>query len=179
MKSSLSLKTLSIPTLLLLLLVGCSSQPPKHYHALGNKVFGFNRSEAYIGYSGDIKPIEEVGVVTLDYSLYLQKINGVPAEEYRRLIDKGPTYLRRVQIHLPAGKHALKFDFKKSEDSYRYTSIKGLNRIINIEPNTVTHISSVHDRKRWSMTLSDGKEGLELIKKDFEKLLKQAGEENI
>lgn len=184
MKKILLLKTLSVPALLVLL-TGCGSQEPKHYHAGNVDFLGLHQTVAYIGYPGEIKPINEVGIVTLDFKLHLKEIDGIPVENYRALKSGRALYPKsfaratdmpypeRSQIHFTSGEHRLKFGFIEYGKT-RYKSIGDVVRTITIDPGTVTHVSLALSRGdlKWTVALSDGKKGLDLIKKDFDKLLK-------
>ena len=129
------------------------------------------------------------------FALHLKEIDGIPIKSYRTLkFDSllAPVFTKsfaratdmpypeRSQIHFPAGEHRLKLGFLEPVgNGKRYKSVEDVVRTITINPDTVTHVSLIRSDLKWTVTLSDGREGLDLIKKDFEKLLKLEEKEDL
>jgi hypothetical protein len=166
------MNTKSITTLLLAqaILVGCASYD---YTDAPPTLGGMYSRYAYIGYSGEVKPMEEVGVVTTDGLIKIHAVNGQSTAGYKVLKTSGMYSGGRYQLHLLPGTHALTMGFSDDRGGpSKSWSTSDLTKSISIKKGQVIHLSLSRDGKSWTAKESDGISALPTIASDFKDLAK-------
>lgn len=128
---------------------------------------------AYIGYAGETKPIEEVGVVTTDGLIKIRSIDGQPASSFQVFKKSGMYSGGRYQLHLLPGTHVLSMGFHDDRGNGSISwSTSDLTRTISIAKGQVIHLSvgGGNGRGTWTAKESDGSSVLPLITSDFKEL---------
>ena len=136
-----------------------------------------------IGYSGDIKEFEDVGIITTDGTITVKGINGKPMIFYRTFQTKTkfPSQAGRYQVHLMPGKYTLDLRLFDELSPRKVMSASDSPKVIEIKKGEVIHLSYFFPRDPkerfnpwagdfyWDIKLHDGRAGLPAIKEDFEK----------
>ncbi|MBB3213838.1 hypothetical protein FHW67_003144 [Herbaspirillum sp. Sphag1AN] len=154
----------------LLLLSGCAT-PKMDYTDGPSAMGGINSQYAVLGYEGDIKPFDQIGIVTTDGDIQIHAIDGNPIALYRTFKIKGFYPAGRFQLHLQDGIHLITAGFEiRANPSYWSTS--DLTVPVVVTRGKVVHLSVLRDGKKWSINQTDGAAALTLIRSDFETLSK-------
>lgn len=124
-----------------------------------------------IGYDGDIKPIEEVGIVTTDGLIQVRNIDGQPEGAYRKLKSGGFYSGGRYQLHLLPGTHVLKVGFHDDRGGgTRSWSTSDVTTTVDVAVGSVVHLSKWEQGYKWGAAASDGSAALPVIAEDFDAL---------
>lgn len=135
---------------------------------------------AYIGYAGELKPIEDVGIVTTDGLIKISMVDGQPISSYQVFKTSGMYSGGRYQLHLLPGTHVLSMGFRDDRGNGSISwSTSDLKKTISIAKGQVIHLSVAGSgRSSWTAKESDGSSVLSLIASDFKELTKsKAGQE--
>lgn len=150
-------------------LIGCASY---NYTDAPSTMGVFYSRYAYIGYAGDLRPIEDVGVITTDGLIRINSLDGQPMGNFRNFKISGFYSGGRYQLHLLPGVHVIKMGF------YRYQgpsgsswSISDITKTIEISKGQVIHLSLSEFRNTWSAKELDGSSALSVIKNDYAELI--------
>jgi hypothetical protein len=168
----LSLALLCLYTIFLL--SGCRS----YDYTEGNKPYlGRYPTVAIIGYSGDIKEFDEVGVITTDGTITVKTIDGILVNTLRKYEIKTriPSQTGRYQVHLMPGIYILELELFSEALPFlgqpALRSRKPITRIIGIKKGEVLHLSLIQPESgTWSIKFHNGIAALPEIKKDFQKM---------
>lgn len=161
-------KTLVILLLSQFLLLGCASN---NYTDAPSTMAGMYSKYACIGYSGELKPIEEVGVVTTDGIILIKTIDGQPVSRFKMYKSSGFYSGGRYQLHLLPGVHVLTMGaYYDKGGGYRYWSEADATKLINITKGQVIHLTVFKKDKTWMPQESDGSSAFETIASDFKDL---------
>src|SRR5450830_205514 len=126
-----------------------------------------------IGYDGDIKPFEEVGVVTTDGIVKVQSVDGKSMDQYREYKTSGFYPGGRYQLHLLPGLHTLTLSFHYDKGTGTIAWSKAdIPKVISISAGQVIHISWSDNGSTWKALESDGSKALTTIKSDYAELTK-------
>lgn len=129
---------------------------------------------ALIGYSGDFRPVEEVGVITTDGIMKVVAIDGIPAYKFRILTLTPAGDYGRYQVHLEPGKHELTL----SVQGFKYhpypgsDPLKNAKRRIQIRQGEIMHLSLVKNGIYYDVRATDGRAGLAALTSDYDRLVK-------
>lgn len=166
------MNTRSIASLLLAqaMLAGCAS----YNYTDAPPTMGVMYSKyAYIGYAGELKPIEEVGVVTTDGLVKIRSVDGQSTSDYKVLKTSGMYSGGRYQLHLLPGTHVLTMGFSDDRGGpSKSWSTSDITRTISIAKGQVIHLSLSQNGKTWTAKESDGSSALTTIASDFRDLAK-------
>ena len=150
------------------LLFGCASYnytdaPP----AMGSMYSKY----AYIGYDGELKPIEDVGVVTTDGLIKIKTVDGQQAPDFKVFKTSGLYSGGRYQLHLLPGVHTLLLGFHDDRGGgSKSWSTSDLMKAVSINKGQVIHLSLSAGGKTWTAKESDGSSALATITSDFKDL---------
>lgn len=129
---------------------------------------------AYTGYSGDLKPMADVGVVTTDGLIQVQTVDGKPLSAYRSFKTRGLYSGGRFQLHLLPGSHRLSLSFHDDRGSGTVSwSLSNIDKTIEVKAGEIIHLSLVTGGNTWNVRISDGSAARQVIASDFAAL--QAG----
>lgn len=166
------MNTKSVTALLLALaiLLGCAT---KYNYTDAPSTMGILYSKyAFIGYTGEIRPIEEVGIVTTDGLIKITSIDGQSASSFKSFKTSGLYSGGRYQLHLLPGPHTLVIGFYDDVGGRsRSWSTSDITKTIQISKGQVIHLSLSKDGKTWMAEESDGSSALAAIKSDFNELI--------
>jgi hypothetical protein len=128
---------------------------------------------AYIGYAGELRPVEEVGIVTTDGLIKIHSVDGQSTFDYKVLKTSGLYSGGRYQLHLLPGKHVLTLGFSDDRGGpSRSWSTSSISKMISIEKGQVIHLSLSQNGKTWTAKESDGSSAIATIHSDFKDLAK-------
>ena len=126
---------------------------------------------AYLGYDGQLQPIEDVGIVTTDGLIEIKMIDGRSASSYRVFKTSGFYYGGRYQLHLLPGIHTLTLGFHDDRGGGTISwSTKDITKTIAIAPGQVIHLFVSTSGRTWMAEESDGRAALATIVSDFNEL---------
>lgn len=165
----MKLKTL-ITLPLFLLMAGCASfnytDAPPTMGVMYSKY-------AYIGYTGELKPIDEVGVVTTDGLILIRSVDGNPVRDLQQFKTSGLYSGGRVQLHLLPGEHVLELGYHDDRGSGTISwSTSNISKTINIKQGQVIHLAVGTNERTWSANERDGSSAIAVITSDFKDLTK-------
>lgn len=127
---------------------------------------------AYIGYTGEIKPIEDVGVVTTDGLIKISSVDGQSTSGFKLFKTSGLYSGGRYQLHLLPGTHTLSMGFHDDRGgNSKSWSTSNITKILQISKGQVIHLSLSENSKTWTAKESDGSSALATIKSDFNDLI--------
>jgi hypothetical protein len=161
-------KTIAVLLLAQTMLFGCASynytDAPPTLGVLYSKY-------AYIGYTGEPKPIEDVGIVTTDGLIKISLVNGQPISSYKVFKTSGMYSGGRYQLHLLPGTHVLSMGFHDDRgNGSRSWSTSDVTKTISIIKGQVIHLFVTGNGRTWTAKESDGSSVLPLITSDFKEL---------
>jgi hypothetical protein len=116
-----------------------------------------------IGYEDELKPIEDVGIVTTDSIVNIRSINDRPIESFNIYKKTGIASQGRYQLHLLPGTYTLSLSFR-TENLW---STSNLTKKISITKGQILHLSWVGFRNKWNVEEHDGSAALDIIRNDF------------
>lgn len=124
-----------------------------------------------IGYEGNLKQIDDVGIITTDGVVKVQSINGKPMTNFRLFKTRGVYSGGRYQLHLFPGDYeiGMSFHFDKGA-GYRAWSTSNLSRTVTVTKGQVLHLSWIDQGIVWDVRVSDGISALSAVKGDFNEL---------
>jgi len=126
---------------------------------------------AYLGYEGEPKPIEDVGIVTTDGLIKISSVDGYPVSGYKVLKTSGMYSGGRYQLHLLPGVHTLTMGFSDNRGGgSRSWSTSDITKTISLRKGQVIHLSLSGDGRSWTAKESDGSSALAVITSDFKEL---------
>lgn len=164
------MKTKLIATVLLAqaMLVGCASN---NYTDAPPTMGVMYSKYAYIGYAGDLRPIEDVGIVTTDGLIKIRSVNNQSTSSYRVLKSSGLYSGGRYQLHLAPGTHVLTMGFSDDRGGpSKSWSVDDITKTISIAKGQVIHLSLSRNGRAWTAKESDGSSALAVIASDFKDL---------
>jgi hypothetical protein len=169
-ESSMNTKSITVLLLAQAMLVGCAS----YNYTDAPPTMGVMYSKyAYIGYVGELKPIEDVGIVTTDGLIKIRSVDGQSTSGYKVLKTSGMYSGGRYQLHLLPGTHVLTMGFSDDRGGpSKSWSTSDITRTISIEKGQVIHLSLSQSGKAWTAKESDGSSALATITSDFKDLAK-------
>lgn len=130
---------------------------------------------AVMGYPGDIKPIEDVGIVTTDGIIKIQSVDGHRVDTLTTLKSSGMYANGRYQLHLLPGEHQIEMAFISEFNGVRSWSTKNITKAVSIEKGQIVHLAKGGQGRTWSVYLTDGSRDIATIKSDFNSLLEKEG----
>lgn len=150
------------------ILTGCASN---NYTDAPPAMGGMYSKYAVIGYSGDLRSVEEVGVVAADGLIKIKSVDNHPVSRYRAFTSTGFYSGGRYQLHLLPGAHTvvLGFSDNRGGDSISW-STSDVTKPFSISKGQVVHFSLLRDGGTWTAKESDGGSALETIASDFSEL---------
>lgn len=166
----MSTKSIALLLIAQAMLVGCAS----YNYTDAPPTMGVMYSKyACIGYAGELKPIEEVGVVTTDGLIKIRSIDGQPTSGYKVLKTSGLYSGGRYQLHLLPGTHVLTIGFSDDRGGpSKSWSTSDITKTISIAKGQVVHLSLSQNGKSWTAKESDGSSAIATIHSDFKDLAK-------
>lgn len=124
-----------------------------------------------IGYPGEIKPINEVGVITTDGLILVHSVDGKPVSTFRRMKSGGLYSGGRYQLHLLPGSHTLTMGFHDDRGGpSKSWSTSDVTKVIELKAGSVVHLSKWEGGYRWGANITDGEAALPTITADFDSL---------
>jgi hypothetical protein len=161
-------KTIAALLLTQTMLFGCASY---NYTDAPPTMGAVYSKYAYIGYSGELQPIEDVGIVTTDGLIKIRSVDGKPTSSYREFKTSGLYSGGRYQLHLLPGTHVLKMGFHDDRGGgSKSWSTSDITKTVSISKGQVIHLSLSENGKTWTATESDGSSALATIASDFRDL---------
>jgi hypothetical protein len=164
------MNTKSITAFLLVqtMLFGCASY---NYTDAPPAMGGMYSKYAYIGYASELKPIEDVGIVTTDGLIKIRSVDGQSTSSYKVLKTSGLYSGGRYQLHLPPGTHVLTMGFQDDRGGgSKSWSTSDITKTISVDKGQVIHLSLSGNGKTWTAKESDGSSALATITSDFKDL---------
>lgn len=142
------------------LLFGCTT-----YTYTDAPAFGVLHSKyVQIGYEGELRAIEDIGIITTDGIIKINSINNKPINTLKTFKKSGLYAMGRYQLHLLPGVYVFSLSFN-SGDAW---STSDVVKSITITNGQVLHLSWIDTgRNRWSVKVSDGSAALATIRTDF------------
>lgn len=129
---------------------------------------------AYLGYSGDPQPIENVGIVTTDGLIKIKQIDGDAIEQFQVYKTSGLYSGGRFQLHLLPGNHTLTMGFHDDRGSGTIAwSTMDVTKTFTIEKGQILHISVVNQGRHWDANVTEGAKDRAAIESDFASLSKK------
>lgn len=152
-------------------LPGCAS----HNYTDAPPTLGVMYSKyVFLGYDGEQRPIEDVGIVTTDGFLLIQTVDGQSLHDFKVYKSNGLYSKGRFQLHLLPGEHTLTMAFRgKQIGNYVYSSKSNVTKTINIDKGQVIHLQVTQSGNKWGAFESDGSSALASITQDFKDLTKK------
>ena len=160
----------------LLIATGLATACASHNYTDAPSRMGFLYSRyAYLGYDGDIRPVDEVGIVTTDGLIQIQSVDGQPMRHYRGFKTSGFYSGGRYQLHLLPGTHLLTMGFHKDlGDGNVSWSTSSITKAVSIEKGQIVHLALSEGGRTWKAIESDGGSAREVILADFKELRAEA-----
>jgi hypothetical protein len=164
----MNIKSITALLLVQTMLFGCAS----YNYTDAPSTMGIMYSKyAYIGYTGELKPIEDVGIVTTDGLIKIRSVDGQSTSSYKVFKTSGLYSGGRYQLHLLPGTHILVMGFHDDRGGgYKSWSTSDITKIVSINKGQVIHLSLSGDWKTWTAKESDGSSALATIISDFNDL---------
>lgn len=165
----MNIKAITALLLVQTMLFGCASY---NYTDAPSTMGVIYSKYAYIGYTDELKPIEDVGIVTTDGLIKIKSVDGQSASSYKVFKTSGLYSGGRYQLHLLPGKHILVMGFHDNRGGSGYISwsTSDITKIVSINKGQVIHLSLSGDGKTWTAKESDGSSALATIISDFNDL---------
>ena len=157
----------SFTLLLVTLLFGCATYTYTDAPSVGS----LHSKYIQIGYEGELKALEDVGIVTTDGIVHINSISidNKKIDPLKSFHKDGFYSMGRYQLHLNPGTYILSLSFS-STDGYSTTDVM---KLITIKNGQVIHLSWLNNgRSKWSVKESDGIAALATIREDFIELTK-------
>jgi hypothetical protein len=157
-------------TFCMLLLSGCAAPSSSYMDA--PYVGGLYAKTAEVGYPGDFRPVESVGVITHDAIITIKKVtqDGVPVE---LRTFKSDTYLQptgRYQLHLLPGLYQVEFCFYIYDGNRAVWCNQPIVKTVDASAGKVVHYAWINSGKTWGIAEYEGAGDLPEIKADFQQL---------
>jgi len=166
----MNIKSVSISLLTLLSLAGCASN---NYTDAPPSLGMMYSKYAYIGYDGELKPIEEVGVVTTDGLVKIREVDGYSIDAMQEYKTSGLYSGGRVQLHLLSGVHTLILGYHDDRGGGSVSwSTSNITKTITIAKGQVIHLRGGINGRTWSVAEVDGGSAISTIASDFKDLTK-------
>ncbi|MDQ5903015.1 MAG: hypothetical protein QG672_602 [Pseudomonadota bacterium] len=161
-------KTITALLLAQTILFGCAS----YNYTDAPPAMGMMYSKyAYIGYSGELRPIEDVGIVTTDGLIKIRSVDDQPTSSYKKFKTSGLYSGGRFQLHLLPGTHVLKMGFHDDRGGgSKSWSTSDITKTVSINKGQIIHLSLSEIGKTWTVKESDGSGALTTIASDFNDL---------
>lgn len=161
-------KTITALLLAQTMLFGCAS----YNYTDAPPAMGMMYSKyAYIGYSGELRPIEDVGIVTTDGLIKIRSVDGQPTSSYKEFKTSGLYSGGRFQLHLLPGTHVLKMGFHDDRGGgSKSWSTSDITKTVSINKGQIIHLSLSESGKTWTAKESDGSSAFATIASDFKDL---------
>lgn len=150
-------------------LFGCAIS--HSYTTAPSTMGGLYSQYAYIGYTGSILKIEDIGVVTTDGLIKIKSVDGLPMNSFREFKKSGIYNGGRYQLHLTPGTHIITMGFHKDLGSGTISwSTTDVTKTITIAKGQIIHLSLSEDSRTWSAKEFDDSSAFPTIKNDFAEL---------
>lgn len=150
------------------MLAGCASY---NYTDAPPTMGGLYSKYAVIGYSGDLRPIRDVGVVSTDGLIKVRSVDGQALSQYRRFTSGGFYSGGRFQLHLLPGSHTVVLAFHDDRGNGSISwSATDITKTITVEKGQVLHLFVSQEGRTWSAKEADGSGAIESITSDFAEL---------
>ena len=151
-----------------IILIGCAS----YNYTDAPPAMGVMYSKyAVIGYIGDLRPIEDVGIVTTDGLVKVKSVDDQPVSLYRGFTSAGLYSGGRYQLHLLPGMHTVVLGFHDNRGNGSASwSTSDVTKTFSMKKGQVVHFSLSQDGRTWNAKESDGGDALEAIASDFAEL---------
>ena len=135
---------------------------------------GMYSKYAYLGYPGEMRRIEDVGIVTTDGSITILAVDGQSVAELKAFKSAGRSASGRYQLHLLPGMHALVLSVGEARGaSAKAWTTSHLTKIISISKGQVVHLTLSESGNTWNAKATDGRAALDSITSDFRELTKK------
>lgn len=151
-----------------LILISLLSACASHNYTDAPPTMGFLCSKyAYIAYDGDLKPSSDIGVITTDGRVSIERVNGdLVASNWRCYKQKGFYSGGRYQLRLAQGEYVLTLSFHQDlGDGNIYYSRRNLDKSISIAAGQIIHLEG------WPARELDGSAARGVIDKEYEELI--------
>lgn len=164
------IKSISVSLLATLALLGCASN---NYTDAPPSLGMMYSKYAYIGYEGELKPIEEVGIVTTDGLVKIRGVDGVSVDSLKEYKTSGLYSGGRVQLHLLSGTHTLILGYHDDRGGGSISwSTSNVTKTITIAKGQVIHLMAASTGNKWTAIEHDGSSAIGAISSDFKDLTK-------
>lgn len=155
----------------ILLLAGCASN---NYTDAPPSLGVLYSKYAYLGYTGSVRPIDEVGIVTTDGLIKIVAVDGQSVVQLKRFREKGFYSGGRFQLHLLPGRHTLTLGFHDDRGSGSVSwSTSNVVKTIEIKAGQVTHLALSTSGRTWTANVLDGSSARDAIVEDFNALSRE------
>lgn len=123
-----------------------------------------------IGYEGELRAIEDVGIVTTDGIVNIKSINNKPIDTFKIFKKSGlGSSIGRYQLHLLPGTYVFSLGFY----SGNAWSTSDIVKSVTVTNGQVLHLSWIDSgRSSWSVKEHEGSAALASIRSDFKELTK-------
>jgi hypothetical protein len=126
---------------------------------------------AYIGYEGELKPIEEVGIVTTDGLVKIRSVDGISIDTLKKYKKSGLYSGGRVQLHLLSGAHTLILGYHDDRGGGNISwSTSNTTKTISINKGHVIHLMAGSSGMKWKVIERDGSSAKDAIINDYKDL---------
>ena len=135
---------------------------------------GLYSKYAYLGYPGEMRRIEDVGVVTTDGSITILAVDGQSVAELKAFKSAGRSASGRYQLHLLPGMHALVLGVGEARGANtKAWTTSHATKMLSINKGQVVHLTLSESGNTWSAKTSDGRAALDSIVSDFRELTRK------
>ena len=164
-------KTLLALLLAPAVLFGCATS---NYTDAPPTLGGMYSKYAYLGYAGEMRRIEDVGIVTTDGSIMILAVDGQSVSELKAFKSAGRSASGRYQLHLLPGMHALVLGVGEARGANtKAWTTSHATKMLSINKGQVVHLTLSESGNTWSAKTSDGRAALDSIVSDFRELTRK------
>jgi hypothetical protein len=166
----MNIKLISIISIAQFLLIGCASY---NYTDAPPSLGMMYSKYAYIGYEGELRPIEDVGIITTDGLVKVKSVDGYSVDSLNVFKTSGLYSGGRVQLHLLSGVHTLILGYHDDRGGGSISwSTSNITKKITIAKGQVIHLVGGSTGNNWTATERDGSSAIGVITSDFKDLTK-------
>ena len=151
---------------------GLATACASHNYTDAPSRMGFLYSKyAYLGYDGDVRSVDEVGIMTTDGLIQIQAVDGQPMTHFRGFKATGIYSGGRYQLHLLPGAHVLTMGFHKDlGDGNVSWSTSSISKTVSVDKGQIVHLSLSEGGRTWKAIESDGGSARKVVLADFKEL---------
>lgn len=154
--------------IILIMLSGCAS----HNYTDAPPTMGVLYSKyADVGYEGEIRSADDVGIVTTDGQIQVGSVDGRSMSLFRSFKTSGFYAGGRYQLHLLPGTHTITISLRDERANASVSWLtSSITKSITIDKGQVIHLAALQNGRTWSAKEFDGSSALAVIVSDFKEL---------